>query len=189
MISAPPKKRETGFFREVWIQTNRVLEYARACQVRQNGSLGVKVSQTNNGTLLKVDALRASGTQAKQFRLISVEDDYYICREFDGENPGGNLVNIAKYHELRRTGWHGETITYGFPSFPNSPGQLQITYTFITNEYRTAASGGTTEHQLILPVLIPQQTVIYAIRSVNGTGVEDADEWIEISSRAWAKVA
>lgn len=189
MISAPPKKRETGFFREVWVQTNRILEYARAVQVRQNGSLGVKVSQTTNGTLLKVDDLGADRGQAKQFRLQSVQDDYYICREFDGTSESGADVNVAKYHELRRTGWHDQTIIYSFPSFPNSPGQLQITYNYIGNDYRTAASGGTTEHQLIQPVLIPNQTVIFAVRCINGTGVPSADEWIEVSSRAWAKVA
>lgn len=189
MKSAPPNKRETGFFREVWIQTNRILEFSRSIAVQQNGSLGVKVSQTSNGTLLKVEDQRLSRVTAKRFLLQTVEDDYYVCREWDGENMTGVAVNVAKSHELRRTGWDGETIVYGFPSFPNSPGQLQITYNYITPVYRTAASGGTTEHQLIQPVLVEQQTVIFAIKSVNGTGVEDADEWIEFSARAWAKVA
>lgn len=196
MDTPPQKMRESGWLKEVWVAFNRLNDFCRSIAPVQSGSQGVIVARTSNGTQLKIDrGLKSVGGELKRFRLVSVQNDYYICNPFEGEENevGTEEVNIAKYEELRHTGWHGQTIVYSFPSFPESPGQLAVAYTFLGPDYRTAlfqaSSGSVTEYQMIHPILRPAHSVILASKSENGTGVSDANEWIEVSSRAWAKVA
>ena len=192
MRSAPSKKRETGFFREVWVEHNRLIDFVRSTSVQQNGNLGVKVTQTSNGTHLKVDVPKGApgGGEVSQFRLKSVANDYIICRKLEGSSETGEDVYIAKPHGLRYTGWHGVSHTFTLPAYPGSPGTITVSYQFQTPIYRIKSQGVVTEHQVILPFYLNDISVIYAARVDSGTGVSSADEWIDLNAdgRAWGRV-
>lgn len=183
MRSAPRKQRESGFFREVWKAYNDLVDYCR--EIAVTSGRGVTVTRTANGTLLSASVAAASDVQIKQFRVKSVQNDYLVCREFDGTTELETDVNVAKPFELRRTGWHGVTVTYTLESILGA--QASVSYAYQTATYRIANG---TEHQGIRPFYVPDQTVIFASKVENGTGVEDADEWIDINTagRAWAAI-
>src|SRR6187402_1753924 len=106
-MELPQPKRETGFFQEVWKAHNKMRACVRSLIIQQSGR-GVTASRTSNGTILKVEEQARGGLgELKQFRLKLIYDDYYECREFDGETETGALTPIAKQYELRKTGWHG----------------------------------------------------------------------------------
>ena len=149
----------------------------------------VKVEQTSRGQMLTaVIGSGVGGSSVKQFKLVSVQDDYLTCHDWDGTTEGAEDILIAKVFENRKTGWHGLTVTYTLET-PLGGGTRAITYTQITPTYRTAVYGGITEHQAIRPFYVPGKSIIFASQSRNGTGVSAANKWIEQTSRAYAKIA
>lgn len=199
MRNAPPKKRESGFFAEVWIALNDLRDYAQELAISPAGCRGLRASRTSNGTLLVVDQERGTDSgSVKQFKIYLVQDDYYVCREFDGVSDGTEDIKVARPHTHRKTGWHGLTTIYSFASFPGSPGQLPVTFNYLGPTYRTASAtistGPTVDHEIILPPLGEGSiygSVIFACKPQNGTGVSEADEWLDMNTdgRAWARVA
>lgn len=147
----------------------------------------IRVEQTSRGQMLTaVTAKPSGGSSVKQFRVKSVQDDYITCRSWDGTNEGSEDVKIAKPFELRKTGWHGVTVSY---TLETTGATRPVTYSYLSSVYRTATSGSTVEWEAIRPPYVPNKSVIYAAKSTNGTGVTDAPEWVEMSSRAFAKLA
>lgn len=150
----------------------------------------VKVEQTTRGQILTVrKTSSAAGSSVTQYRLKSVQNDYLVCRLFDGTTEGDDDVSIAKPFELRYTGWHGVTITYPLESVIGT--SQAVTYSYQTSTYRIA---NTTEHQGIRPIYVPNQSIIYAASVTNGTGVSDTTGEISlidlnVAGRAWAKIA
>lgn len=182
MRSAPRKQRETGFFREVWKAYNDLVDYCRETAV--TSGRGVVVTRTANGTLLSASAIAGNDVEIKQFRLKSVQDDYLVCRTWDGTTEGETDYNVAKPYDLRRTGWHGVTVTYSLESILGA--SASVSYFYQTGTYRIANG---TEHQGIRPFYVPDKTVIYAVKA-DHTGVEDAPDWIDLNTdaRAWAAI-
>lgn len=158
------------------------------------GTRTVRVQQTTKGQILTA-APQAPSTPGdpgvvKQFRIKSIQNDYFVCREFDGTSEGEDDVNVAKAWELRRTPFHNQTFSVIIPAYPGSPGTVQIGYAYQTATYRIATIATATEHQIVLETYIPNTTVIFASQAENGTGVSDA-EWIDLNlgGHAWARVA
>lgn len=186
MRSAPNKKRETGLFKEVWVAYNNLVDFCREIAPQQSGSHGVMVDRKSNGTSFKISSVERSNTELKMFIVKSVHDDYITCRNWDGEHEGISDIKIAKPFELRKTGWHGVTVTY---TLETTGATRPVTYSYLSSVYRTATSGSTVEWEAIRPPYVPNKSVIYAAKSTNGTGVTDAPDLVEMSSRAFAKLA
>jgi len=182
---------EVGLHRKVWQQFNRLLDYIDEISPRQG--FGIRLSRTPNGTMITAtpgESDPGEPGQAKQCRVKQVLNDYLVCAEFDGSSEGAQIL-VAKPYDLRSTGWNGITVVYTlYPS-----GTISISYNYLSPFYRTASNQvGTSithEDQHIVPYYVPDKSVIYAMQSVNGTGVSSADEWIDVNTdgRAWARVA
>lgn len=184
-MNLPEKKRETGALREVWISHNRTIDYMRSLTV-QRASQGVKVNQTSNGTLLKVEVPRVPSVAGKvvRMRVETVGFDELTCTNLEE----GGIVQVAKGFNLRQAGWDGVTVPYILPPYPTSLGNLSITYDVITPVYRTATIGTYVEHQVISPYFVEGFSEIYAAQCEN-TGIPGV-EWVDLNAdaRAWTMV-
>ncbi len=195
--TAPRKRAEVGLFREVWKETNRLLDYIR--EISPTTGRGVRVSRTLNNTLFTADIPRVEPGEpgvVKQFIVRTIEADYLGCEEWDGTNATGSAVFVAKPFNLRKNPWNGLTQNYTIEPYPSSPGSLQVIYSFPSasvHTYRIASvvvgNVSTAEHQVVIPRWIPNVSVIFASASENGTGVGVAAEWQDLNAdgRAWAK--
>lgn len=194
MTTPPRKMPETGIFRDIWREFNRLNDFVRASAVVAGRN--VRINRTMNGTLAFAQAPPAQKAEpgvVKQYRVREVFNDYLRCREFDGTTEDLEDTLVAKPFDLRFTGWHGQTVTVPLEAYPGAPGtSLAILYTFQTPIYRiatyTIGAGSTAEHQVIVPRYIPNRSVIFASQSENETGVADVD-WIDLNAdgRAWAR--
>ena len=127
------------------------------------------------------------GYRVVRFRLKGVYDDYLECRQLNGTTEVGPTVNVAKPYHLRKTPFHGKTIS-------------GITYNYVGAQTRakTRTSPYTTETQVIVPAYLVAVTgydgdEIYACKPSGGTGVKIGGVdvvWLDINNagRAWAKV-
>lgn len=194
METGPHKLNEGGAFRSLRKRINGIIEQQR--RLAPLAGIGIKVDRNGNGSVISVTQVpkAAKGTPGviTQYRLISVQDDYLTCQEFDG-SAAGDTVLIAKPFNLRKTGWHGVTVTYQLEAFPGGGGNMQISYNYIGPTYRiaTLVAGGVpgSEQQVILPRYVPGKSIIFASGSSNGTGVSSAD-LIDINAdgRAFGRV-
>lgn len=116
-----------------------------------------------------------------QFRIVSVEDEVLVCREWDGSVVGTQDINIAKPPELRTT-----FLSHG-----------AVTFAYTDSVTRVAsAAGESNETQVIVPSY-EVNDVIFAVRRIRrGTGVKLGDaavavEWLDLNvgARAFAKQA
>lgn len=152
----------------------------------------IKVEQTTRGQVLTAIDRRGHGggiaSFVRQFRLKSVANDHLVCRTFDGTTEGDSDILIAKPFDLRRTGWHGVTVTYALESVLGT--SASVTYDYQTAVYRIATSGSVVEHQGIRPFYVADRSIIFATQPDNGAGVAGI-EWIDLNAdgRAWAKIA
>ena len=186
MRSAPRKKRETGFFKEVWVAQNEIVDFIREIAPQQSGSQGVLVDRKSNGTSFKVipSVQQTGNARVVRMRVTSVQNDYLVCTNLED----GGSVNVAKPFNLRSASWNGETITYTLEPYPNAPATLAIAYAQITATYRTATIGGYVEHQVIRPQYKLAFSEIFAA-ACDSTGVSGC-EWVDINAdgRAWTMV-
>lgn len=196
MRTPPRKTPETGIYGPIRKELNELRDYCR--EIAISGGRGIKANRTANGTFLVAEIPPTKPSQpgvVKQFRVESVENDYLVCYEFDGSNTTGSVVNVAKPFNLRRTPWHGRTITYTIEPYPGAPASIQVSYSFPNASVPTyrrcnmvIGAVSTTEHQVVRPFWVPSVSVIFASGSENGTGVSGATEWqdLNVDGRAWA---
>lgn len=187
MQSVPPKSRESGFFKEVWIEMNRIKDYIREISPTQSGSQGVYVDRKSNGTAYRIIPSRQIAGNARVVRMLvtQVLDDKLICTN----QEDGQSVSVAKPFNLRDTNWDGQSIQYTLEPYPNSQPTLTVAYGMITPSYRTATIGGYVEHQVIRPQYKVNFSQIFAA-ACDSTGVSGCD-WVDINAdgRAWTMVA
>lgn len=187
MRSAPTKKRESGVFREVWIAYNNLVEFCREIAPMPSGNQGVIVERKANGTAFRVTPTRGSTGNARvvRMRVVSVHDDHLACINLEDNSQ----VNVAKDFNLRKTGWHGQTIVYTLEPYPNAPATLSVSYDMPTATYRIATIGGYVEHQVIRPNFKTGFSEIFAA-ACDDTGVSVAPDWVDINAdgRAWTMV-
>jgi hypothetical protein len=188
MRSAPKKRRESGALKEVWQAFNELVDFTRETAPMPSIGSGVTVTRTSNGTLYKVspcDTVAAS--PVNRYLVTSVANDHLVCRLMSGSSTTGEDVLIAKPNDLRRTGWHGQIVQY---TIETTGLTRNVSYSFVSAVYRTATSGTTVENQVIRPPYVANRSVIFAVESDNGTGVDLAPDLIDLNTdgRAFAKI-
>ncbi len=113
----------------------------------------------------------------QQFQIESILGDYLVCNPWDGIEADPAQYIIAKPPELRRsrTSWNS------------------ITFSYTSDQARTATSGSDTEDQVVVPLYVVGD-IVYAVKGIiGGTGVELDDgtavDWLDTNkaARAWAK--
>lgn len=77
-----------------------------------------------------------------RLRVKSVNDDHLVCRTWDGTTEGTTDINVAKPYVLRKTPYHGKTITFN---------GVALTFTYTNGFTRTVAKSGGSETQIIIP--------------------------------------
>lgn len=122
----------------------------------------------------------AWGVDRARFRVKSIENDYLVCRTYDGTTEGADDINVAKPWDLRRTPFHGVAVN-------------GITCTYSSAIARSATNGTTTESQVITPPYFVNCEIWAFVASGGGTGVTVSSEqlvWqdVNVSGRAWAVV-
>ena len=161
---------------------------------------GYRVQRTTGGWMLEfqkggVEGAPGSGA-LKQFLVLGELDDYLNCAEWDGQRAG-EPTEVAKPHDLRKTPWHGTSVTIVHKRFSSAGVATEFTsvlgYNYLAVGYRRVSLGGTAyEDQAIVPRYIPNKTVICAMQLEEGqslgTGLTTV-KWVDINSdgRSWAR--
>jgi hypothetical protein len=170
---------------------NRLLRKCQRAEIADSADIRPVESSHGTQLFIRPQAGGASTPAAsiQQYRITAIFDDYLEARTWDGTTQGSTAIKIAKPWRLRKTGWHGVTITYNFNGtlFP-------IRYTYLaTAGYRTALHTGTnaTENQAIIPVYSVND-ILYATEPTGGTLVTVAAvalTWLDLNvdARAWAR--
>jgi hypothetical protein len=166
---------------------------------------GLAVSNTTRGKVIVPTggSKRGGGTSVEMFVLMSVEDDYLVCREWDGVAAGSDDVLVAKQYK-HRCSVSGERVMgfdwiYAHYDDPDD--------TSGNNVIRRATKLGpnSTEEWRIVPPWVTSWTddaipeapvfhpgeIIYAIEAETGvTGTDGGDiEYLDCcSSRIWARI-
>jgi len=194
MQPLPRKRSESGPFGEIWKAFNELVDYQRS-SAPTNGR-GIRITRSMNGAVFSADEVppvQDSGPVAvKRYLVISVQNDYLVCREMEGASPTGPSINVAKPYDLRRTGWDGVTVTYTIAPYPGAPATRAIGYAYDSPILRraniTIGASSSTEYQEIIPYYVPNRSQIFALEPENDTGVASVT-WQDLNTdgRAWAK--
>jgi hypothetical protein len=146
-LSRPP--------RTPWAKLNGWLEEIRDFNLANVPvqSFNTRTTRTSRGTAITTNRTSPATEpeKIKQYVLIAVHEDHLNCYELTEQGLQTELIYIAKPHGLRKTPWHNQTID----------GE---TYTFDPTDStkRTAATGGATEAQRVVPYYVESFSVIYA---------------------------
>ena len=150
--------------------------------------VGGTVRRFGNSVCIEVPESRGGGDyRVVRFRLKAVYEDYLNCKQLNGTTEVGPTVKVAKPYNLRKTPFHGKTIS-----------GITYNYTGAQSRTKTRTSTSAKENQVITPAYQVAVTgydgdEIYACKPSGGTGVKIGDEdvvWLDINNagRAWAKV-
>lgn len=111
----------------------RSVEYTvRAQQVRE----AQKSNNDNAFPAIPGSPALLGGPMGMLVRVKSVQDDYLVCRAWDGVTEGVSDLLVAKPYLLRRTPFHGKTVN-------------GLTYSFVSATQVSVTSGTTTETWVI----------------------------------------
>lgn len=187
----PNRHQETGALREVWKELNKLRDYC--ISIRPAKGLNTRLKRTSRGTIINTDPAEEAETVivAKQFRVVSVQNDYIVGHEFDGTTEASEETLIAKPYRLRRTPFHGTSTTVTLEDPISGNQSVSLSYTYHSPTFRvvnvTSLLVNGPEKQLIIPLYVAGNS-IYAIEPENGTGVTGVT-WLDINAdgRAWAK--
>jgi hypothetical protein len=154
----------------------------------------IKISDSN--VLITLAQGEGTGEPQRMYKLATptaerptvVEDDYLICRTWDGTTLGTTDVKIAKQfkHRLSLTSETvlNETHNYTYAADSND------TSTYKQNKIRTVTVGSETEEQRIVPPWCPGDIIFADIAENTGVTVGDTElTLIDTSeSRQWARI-
>ncbi len=157
MNQTPRKIPEIGLYRPVWAEFNRLIEYVR--EISPVGGRGINVNRKANGTTFTADIPRASaGASVQQYRLVSIENDFYSCKKWTGTAETGDEIYIARPFEHMVSNWNGQSIVY------SSDGDaFTATYTYTSATKRTKTIAGVAEIQVLTPYFKSANQLIFAI--------------------------
>lgn len=87
-----------------------------AVRDQMRGGNAVRISNLTVGTLSNRDDFiedsSEGGATVQRFKITSItNNDYLVCRTWDGTTLGGTDVNVAKPYQLRRNPFHNKTIS------------------------------------------------------------------------------
>ena len=136
------------------------------------------------GPRQKESAGRVPPPQIRLMKIQSIDDDFLICRTWNGTTLGPTDIKVAKPYMLRKTPFDGET-------------RAGITYTYTSVGTRTADDQTETEDQVIVPSYLANDEIIAILGTKGGTNTTDGEEdpkkinWLDLNvdARAWAKEA
>lgn len=118
--------------------------------------------------------------ELQQLKIASISGDFLVCNPYNGtEADDTQEIIVARPWLLRRSMTSRNSITFSYSS----------------DQARTATSGATTESQVIVPSYIVGDIINAARNVAGGTGVtfgtNTTVEWLDAneSARAWAKAA
>lgn len=182
-------------FRPVWVEFNRLVDYCR--EIAIVGGRNIHRTRTINGTLLVPEAVQSSaGTTVDQYRIKSVENDFYTCRSWNGSEEGTSEVYVARPFEHRVTQFNGRTI-----AFSSDGDAFSATYAYTSTTKRTKTVGTDAETQVLVPYIKNDFHLIYVVRvsqpltageantpitDPNGSAIKLLD--LNVDGRAWAKL-
>lgn len=194
MVSLPRKERESGLYAPVWEKINGLVDYLRAITPR--GGRGVKVTTGINGTTFVADIDNRSGATLRQFRINSIQNDFYTCHEWSGTEEIGEEVYIARPFTHRVSNFHGQTI-----SFDSDGDSFSATYSYSSPTKRTKTISGVAETQVLIPLFKADFDIIYAMEcdqtltaGPSNTPITDPNEdpitLVEVlgEGRAWSTI-
>jgi len=125
------------------------------------------------------------GPIVAQFKVVSVEDDFLVCNDYDGLAASDVTTLVAKPYLLRRTPF--DLLTRDGVEFIYGDAVERIAFD----------GEGTSETQRITPSYVAGD-IIYAVRNIVGkTDVDDTDtesddklDWLDLNvdGRSWAEV-
>lgn len=182
-MKLPVKRNESGLFKEQRRDINELIDYCRSITVRGSKNLGVTVQHTSNGMLLKAEGVKAKPPgDIIRVLLIASGADEWTCRL----NEGGT-IQVAKPWTLRKTPFHGQTISYTDET--GATYTVLYTYDATSTLKRTVSinGGATVETQVVIPRPKGNFDYIFAAPCAE-TGVTGTD-YIDINAdgRSWAK--
>lgn len=172
---------------------NLLIDFANSLQLRPGRNTAI--TRSINGQMVEARSgsvtIEEGGAQLKEYTVRSVDNDYLICQEVGGSTD----VYIAKPHALRKTPWHGVTVSFVHEVDLQT---VQITYSYESAVKRSATYrvGGTllfSENQVIVPRYLPNKSVILATEvtttlSLAGLPEGVSSDKVEISNRAWTRI-
>lgn len=146
---------------------NRFVDRSRAAEVKQ--IIGGRFIETSDGKILVVDTgAAAGGAVTGPYRLKSVEDDYLVCKLWDGTTEGEAAsdasadVYIAKAHKLRHSitteTIEGVVYTYTYETGPT-------TTPTISNKLRVATAAGVVIERCIVTPEWLVNDLVWAMRA------------------------
>lgn len=139
---------DAGAWRVLWIQS-----------VADAG----ETEEVPNDRWAIVSAIGASGAPV-QMKIVSVQDDWLTCSEWDGTTLGDAEILVAKPWELRKTDWHGETVNgVGYSEYGTG------------SQLRKASYPDYIQYE-VLNLQYFAGAIITATAPRNGTGVVDDDD-------------
>jgi len=193
-MNVPRKQRETGLYGPVWTELNKVIDVLRSLVPK--GGRGIRITSGVNGSTYSVEAERAKAFQVQQYILVSIQNDFYTCYEWDGTTAGTTEIYIARPFEHRVSNFNGRTIDY------SSDGDVfSATYSYTSATKRTKTISGTAETQVLIPLFKAAFHIIYAIETdstftvgPSNTPLTDPNDEpitlldLNLDGRAWCKV-
>jgi hypothetical protein len=193
-VNLPKKKRTTGLYGPVQEDLNFIIDYLRSITIGK--CRGVRAVQGVNGTTLSIDQAATKPKQIRQFRVNSIENDFYTCHEWDGTTAGAEEVYIARPFEHRVSNFSGQTIAYS-----SDGDSFSATYAYTSSTKRTKTIAGVAETQVLIPLFKTDFTIIYASEvdfqltaGPEFTPLTDPNDEpitlldLNVDGRAWAKV-
>lgn len=195
-MNTPPRRiPERGLYRPVWEEFNRLIDYIR--EISPVGGRNIRQTRTMNGTLFLADPISDdTGAKIQQLRLKSIENDFYTCRSWSGEEEGDADIFVARPFGHRVSNFDGQSIAW------SSDGDaFTATYAYTSATKRTKTISGTAETQVLIPYFKTDFDLIYAITvkepitiGVSNTRLTDPNDApiklldLNVEGRAWAKL-
>lgn len=169
----------------------------RACKAHAIvDSYNVRTRESTHGTTLEIQAGGGSGASIRQFRVKSIQNDFYTCREWNGTTEGTDDVSVARPFEHRVSNFNGQSVAY------SSDGDVfTATYAYTSATKRTKTVSGTAETQVLVPYFKDGFHLIYAVNvsapltagpantpitGPSGDAITLLD--LNVDGRAWAKL-
>lgn len=150
----------------------------------------VAPEETARGTALRINEVKVApqvGSSVTLCRVKVIGDDAITCRAYDGTFDSGPEFSVAMPWRLRKTGWHGNSVSYDF-----NGGTVVVAYNYTAKGYRTATVTSVTpnsaENQAIIP-LYRVNDLIFSTEPDGGTGIDGVSTIdLNVDARAWARI-
>lgn len=188
----PPGELKDGSRASGWL--NKLLWFCKSNQLVEG--VGYRISRTTRGTSLEITDRGGRALRLRQFRLSSIQNDFYTCFEWDGSTAGTTEIYVARPFEHRLSNFNGQSIAY-----ISDGDSFSATYSYSSPTKRTKTIGSTVETQVLIPLFKTDFHLIYAIESgagltagplntpitdPNGDAITLLD--LNLDGRAWTKL-